>query len=133
MDILGLGVDICDIGRMERALARHPTMRERVFTAEERAYCDSKARPAESYAGRFAAREAVIKALGGYHGKRWQDISVTRAPSGAPAIRLEGSAKIRADALRADRVLVTFTHERTHAVAFAIAVAGDARGEADAP
>jgi holo-[acyl-carrier protein] synthase len=132
VDILGLGVDICDIGRMERALARHPTMRERVFTSEERAYCDSKARPAESYAGRFAAREAVIKALGGYRGKRWQDISVTRARSGAPAIRLEGNAKIRADMLRADRVLITFTHERTHAVAFAIAVAGDARREADA-
>ena len=63
MEILGLGVDICEIERMERALGRHPAMRERVFTAEERAYCDAKARPAESYAGRFAAREAVIKAL----------------------------------------------------------------------
>ena len=80
MEIVGLGVDICEIARMERALARHPTLRERVFTPEEIAYCDSKARPAESYAGRFAAREAVIKALGGYRGKRWQDISVD-APS----------------------------------------------------
>ena len=61
-------------------------MRGRVFTAAEIAYCDSKARPAESYAGRFAAREATIKALGGYRGKRWQDISVGRAPSGAPSI-----------------------------------------------
>src|ERR687887_207977 len=84
---------------MERALARHPTFRERVFTPEERAYCDGKARPAESYAGRFAAREAVIKALGGYRGRRWQDISVTRAPSGAPAIALAGDAKARASEL----------------------------------
>ncbi|HEX6230548.1 MAG TPA: holo-ACP synthase [Actinomycetota bacterium] len=122
MELVGLGVDICEIARMERALRRHPTMRERVFTEEERAYCDSKARPAESYAGRFAAREAVIKALGGYRGKRWRDISVTRAPSGAPAIRLEGNAKARADALGVDRVLVTFTHEKTSAVAFAVAV-----------
>lgn len=122
MEILGLGVDICEIARMERALARHPTLRERVFTGEERAYCDSKARPGESYAGRFAAREAVIKALGGYRGRRWQDISVTRAPSGAPAIRLEGNAKLRADALGVDRVLITFTHEKTSAVAFAVAV-----------
>ena len=122
MDILGLGVDICEIARMERALERHPTMRDRVFTPEEIAYCDSKARPAESYAGRFAAREAVIKALGGYRGKRWQDISVTRAPSGAPAIRLEGTAKSRADALGIERVLITFTHEKTSAVAFAVAV-----------
>ena len=122
MEIVGLGVDICEIARMERAIARHPTLRERVFTLEERAYCDSKARPAESYAGRFAAREAVIKALGGYRGKRWQDISVSRAPTGAPAIALAGNAKRRADALGVDRVLVTFTHEKTNAVAFAVAV-----------
>ncbi len=124
MDIVGLGVDICEIDRMERALSRHRTLRERVFTPEERAYCDGKARPAESYAGRFAAREAVIKALGGYRGKGWQDISVTRAPSGAPAILLAGNAKLRADMLGASQVLITFTHERTFAVAFAMAVSG---------
>ena len=122
MDIVGLGVDICEIARMERALGRHPTMRPRVFTTEEIAYCDGKARPAESYAGRFAAREAVIKALGGYRGKRWQDISVTRHPSGAPIIALTGNAKRRADALGITRVMITFTHEKTSAVAFAVAV-----------
>ena len=122
MEIVGLGVDICEIARMERALARHPTMRDRVFTPAEIAYCDGKARPAESYAGRFAAREATIKALGGYRGKRWQDVSVVRAPSGAPAILLDGQAKARADALGVTQVLITFTHERTNAVAFAVAV-----------
>ena len=122
MEILGLGVDICEIPRMERALGRHPTMRDRVFTPEEIAYCDSKGRPAESYAGRFAAREATIKALGGYGGRRWHDISVSRHPSGAPAIALNGNAKRRADALGVTRVLVTFTHEKTNAVAFAVAV-----------
>jgi holo-[acyl-carrier protein] synthase len=115
VEIVGLGVDICEIARMERALARHPTMRERV-------YCDSKARPAESYAGRFAAREAVIKALGGYRGKRWQDISVTRHPSGAPIIALAGNAARRAEMLGISKVLITFTHEKTNAVAFAVAV-----------
>ncbi|HZB78660.1 MAG TPA: holo-ACP synthase [Actinomycetota bacterium] len=122
MDIVGLGVDICEIARMERAISRHPTLRDRVFTPEEIAYCDSKARPAESYAGRFAAREAAIKALGGYRGRLWQDISVTRHPSGAPSIRLDGNAKRRADALGIRDVLITFTHEKTNAVAFAIAV-----------
>ena len=122
MEILGLGVDICEIERMERALERHASIRERVFTPEEIAYCESRARPAESYAGRFAAREAVIKALGGYRGRRWQDISVTRSPSGAPTILLQGNAKQRADALGVGRVLVTFTHERASAVAFALAV-----------
>jgi holo-[acyl-carrier protein] synthase len=130
VDILGLGVDICEIARIERALERHPTMRVRVFTPEEVAYCDAKARPAESYAGRFAAREAVIKALGGYRGKGWQDISVMRAPSGAPAIRLEGSAKRRADELGITRILITFTHERTNAVAFALAVRESGAGAA---
>jgi holo-[acyl-carrier protein] synthase len=124
VEILGLGVDICEIARMEHALERHPTMRERVFTPEERAYCDSKARPAESYAGRFAAREAVIKALGGYRSRRWQDISVARSPSGAPSIRLDGNAKLRADALGISNVMITFTHEKTSAVAFAVAVSG---------
>jgi holo-[acyl-carrier protein] synthase len=122
VEIAGLGVDICEISRMERALARHPTMRARVFTPEEIAYCDGKARPAESFAGRFAAREAVIKALGGYRGRHWQDISVTRHPSGAPAITLAGNAERRAEALGISRVLITFTHEKTNAVAFAVAV-----------
>jgi holo-[acyl-carrier protein] synthase len=122
VDIVGLGVDICEIARMERAISRHPTFRDRVFTPEEIAYCDSKAKPVESFAGRFAAREATIKALGGYRGRRWQDISVTRHPSGAPSIRLDGNAKRRADALGVTDVLISFTHERTSAVAFAIAV-----------
>jgi holo-[acyl-carrier protein] synthase len=122
VEIVGLGVDICEIARMERALARHPTMRERVFTPPEIAYCDGKARPAESFAGRFAAREATIKALGGYRGKRWQDISVARHPSGAPSIALTGNAALRAEMLGVSRVLITFTHEKTNAVAFAVAV-----------
>jgi holo-[acyl-carrier protein] synthase len=122
MEIVGLGVDLCEISRVERAISRHPTFRDRVFTPEEIAYCESKARPAESYAGRFAAREAAIKALGGYGGRRWQDISVTRHPSGAPGVRLDGNAKRRADALGVREVLITFTHEKTNAVAFAIAV-----------
>jgi holo-[acyl-carrier protein] synthase len=122
VEIVGLGVDICEIARMERALARHRSMRGRVFTPEEIAYCDGKARPAESYAGRFAAREAVIKALGGYRSRRWQDISVTRDPAGAPSILVAGNAKRRADGLGVSRILVTFTHEKTNAVAFAVAV-----------
>jgi holo-[acyl-carrier protein] synthase len=125
VEIVGLGVDICEISRMERALARHPTLRARVFTPEEVAYCDSKGRPAESYAGRFAAREAVIKALGGYRGKRWHDISVSRHPSGAPQVVLAGAAKVRADGLGIDRILITFTHEKTSAVAFAVAVSDE--------
>jgi holo-[acyl-carrier protein] synthase len=107
---------------MEQALARHPTMRTRVFTSEEIDYCDSRARPAESYAGRFSAREAVIKALGGYQGKRWHDISVARAFTGEPSIELAGNATRRAAHLGIDRFLLSFTHERHVAVAMVVAV-----------
>ena len=122
MEIVGLGVDICEIARMERALARHPTMRERVFTPEEIALLRRKARPAESYAGRFAAREAVIKALGGYRGRRWQDITSVATRAARPRSSWSGNAKRRADVLGIAEVLITFTHERTNAVAFAVAV-----------
>jgi holo-[acyl-carrier protein] synthase len=122
VEIVGLGVDVCEIDRMDRALVRHPSMRDRVFTPEERAYCDGRARPAESYAARFAAREAVIKALGGYRRKRWQDISVSRHASGAPSIVLAGNAKVRADDLGISSVLITFTHERSLSLALAVAV-----------
>lgn len=122
MDVLSVGVDVCDVGRMEQALARHPTMESRVFTPEEIEYCSRKARPAEQYAGRFAVREAVIKALGGYFGKRWHDISVTRHFTGAPMVRLEGEAAERAALLGIEEFKVSFTHERTVAVAFVIAL-----------
>ena len=122
MNIVGVGVDICDVGRMRRALERHPSMPSRVFTEEEVAYCETKAAPAECYAGRFAAREAVIKALGGVRGGRWKDISVARAPSGAPGVMLTGAAKARADVLGIERLLISFAHERDAAVAFCMAV-----------
>ena len=64
MATAGIGVDMLEIDRMERVLARRPNFVRRVFTEEERAYCDKCARPAEHYAARFAAREAVVKALG---------------------------------------------------------------------
>ena len=67
----------------------------------------------------------MIKALGGYRGKRWQDISVSRAPTGAPAIVLTGEAQRRAGSLGISRVLITVTHERTNAIAFAVAVRDD--------
>jgi holo-[acyl-carrier protein] synthase len=124
MDILGVGVDVVDVARMERALERHPTFAARVFTEEEVAYCTRGGTPAECYAGRFAAREAVIKALGGLRGAKWRDISVARQPSGAPSIALAGAAEVRASMLGVERLLISFTHERNTAVAFCLAVRG---------
>lgn len=122
MRIVGVGVDIVDVTRVERMLERHPRFPERVFTPAEVAYCETKANRATSYAGRWAAREATRKALGGIRRMRWHDVRVDRAPSGAPRMVLEGTAKERADALGVTEVLISFTHERTTAAAFAIAV-----------
>ena len=94
MALAGIGVDIVEIARMERALKRTPSFRTRLFTAEARAYCDSSARPAEHYAARFAAREAVLKALGtGFsEGIGYSDVSVTRDANGRPRALLQGRA-----------------------------------------
>jgi holo-[acyl-carrier protein] synthase len=122
VDVLGIGVDLVDVRRVERMLDRHPTFVQRVFTPNEIAYCEGQAHPAESFAARWAAREACRKALGGIRGMRWQDVWVDRAPSGAPAIGLAGASKDRADALGASRVLVALTHERQMAAAFCLAI-----------
>ena len=84
VEIVGLGVDICEIARMERALARHPTLRTRVFTPEEIAYCDGESPAGRVLRGQVRGAGGDIKALGGYRASGWQDISVARHPSGAP-------------------------------------------------
>jgi len=125
MRIVGIGVDVVDVTRVARMLDEHPRFPERVFTPGEVAYCRGKAGRAACYAGRWAAREATRKALGGIRRMRWHDVRVDRAPSGAPRMVLEGTAKERADALGVSDVLISFTHERQIATAFAIAVRGE--------
>ena len=118
----GIGVDLCDVDRMRVALARTPTLRDRVFTAAEQAYCDARTDPSERYAARWAATEAVLKAMGagGWAGP-WSEIEVARAESGAPSVILHGAAKELASDRGITRWLLTMTH--THRVAEAIAVA----------
>jgi holo-[acyl-carrier protein] synthase len=125
MRIVGIGVDVVEVERVRELLGRRTSFRERVFTPEEIAYCDSRATPAQSYAARWAAREACIKALGGVRGLRWKDIHVLRGSSGAPRLGLEGPARDRATSLGAAEVLVSFGHERSIATAFCIAVGLD--------
>jgi holo-[acyl-carrier protein] synthase len=122
MRIVGIGVDVVEVARVERILERRPRFRERVFTPDEMAYCETKAVPARSYAARWAAREAALKALGGIRGLKWRDIHVERGPHGAPKLTLEGKARVRASEVGADQVLVSFTHERQVATAFCVAV-----------
>src|ERR671925_118702 len=124
MEIVGIGVDLVDVERVKRLLARHNTFVERVFVSEEIAYCERQASPAECYAARWAAREACRKALGGIREMRWQDVRVERAPTGAPRLALEGASRARMEVLGVTDVLVALTHERRMAAAFCVAVRG---------
>ncbi len=122
-----------EIARMERVLERRPNFARRVFTEEERAYCDRSARPAEHYAARFAAREAVLKALGtGFaEGIGLRDVSVTRDEAGRPRVVLSGRAAQVARERGVREIALSISHTHDVAVANAIAVTDDARPAPD--
>ncbi len=122
MDVVGIGVDLVDVQRVERIIDRHRTFAVRVFTPPEIEYCERQANPAEAYAARWAAREACRKALGGVRGMRWRDVRVSRAATGAPSLVLEGPVAERAARLGVTEVKVALTHERRMAAAFCMAV-----------
>ena len=118
--IVGLGIDIAEIDRVEAAIQRHgrPFL-QRVFTPAEIAYCERHRNRYERFAGRFAAKEAAMKALGtGWRrGIRWVDIEVVRQPSGKPTLELRGKAREFADRLEVKRILLTITHGGNTALA----------------
>lgn len=122
MDVAGLGVDIIEIDRMRTILERTPRFRERVFTKGERAYCDAKAQPEIHYALRFAAKEAVLKALGtGFNGVHVTDVEVENDRYGKPRACLHGNA---AELARKQGVIeMHLSLSYTHAVGVANAVA----------
>jgi len=122
LEILGIGVDLVEVARIERLLQRRESFVRRVFAREEIAYCERQGNRAECYAARWAAREACRKALGGIKDMRWQDVRVARAPSGAPSLVLEGSSRERARSLGVSDVMVALSHERRMAAAFCVAV-----------
>jgi len=122
VEISGIGVDLVDVERVRVIMGRRGTFAERVFTPQEIAYCERQASPEESYAARWAAREACRKALGGVRGMRWHDVRVDRAPSGAPSLVLTGNVLRRAEELGVSQVMVALTHERRMAGAFCVAV-----------
>ena len=121
---VGLGVDIVEIERMERILERHPSFAEQVFSPEEQAYCNGKAHPATHYALRFAAKEAVVKALGtGFSEGIWvHDIEVERNKKGRPSVRLSGRALEVAEEQGVRELSLSLSYTRTDAVACALAV-----------
>ena len=124
MALAGIGVDMLEISRMERVIEHRPSFLRRVFTDEERAYCEHTARPAEHYAARFAAREAVLKALGcGFSdGVRVKDVSVVNDETGRPQAKLSGRAAQIAAEQGVREIALSISHTRGVAVANAVAV-----------
>ena len=118
--MLTTGVDIIEIPRIKQVLDRYgQRFLNRVFTPDEIAYCRGRA---PNLAGRFAAKEAAMKALGtGVRGVSWKDIEVIRADSGAPSLRLHGRAEKRAERLQVGEMSLSISHSREYAVAFVVA------------
>jgi phosphopantetheine--protein transferase-like protein len=116
-----LGVDIIRVGRIRDTLARFGSrFSNRVLTLPERRYV--RDRP-ETFAGRWAAKEAVSKVLGlGVRGIGWKEIEIERLPTGQPAVRLHGRAAARAEQLGMERIAVSISHEEEYAVAIAFGV-----------
>ena len=118
--IVGLGVDIAEVERIKGAIERHgKTFLQRVFTRREIAYCEGFKNKFERYAGRFAAKEAAMKALGtGWRrGVRWVDVEVVRERGGRPTMQLAGEAENIAKQLGVKRIALSITHTETQALA----------------
>jgi holo-[acyl-carrier protein] synthase len=122
--ILGIGTDIIEVERVDRLHRLHGERFLRLcFTDEEQAYAAARKNVGQHLAARFAAKEAVMKALGTGWGRgvRWRDIGVTRKPGEAPRVELAGGAARRARALGVTRVHLSISHLRGEALAFAVA------------
>jgi len=121
--IKSIGTDIIELDRVARVHFEHGRrFLQKLFTDEEQAYFARWADPVPRVAGRFAAKEAVMKALGtGWsNGVRWRDIEVARLPSGAPEVRLHGRCREIFESLGASRIHCTITHSRDYAMAVVI-------------
>ncbi|MGH2407727.1 MAG: holo-ACP synthase [Candidatus Limnocylindrales bacterium] len=116
-----LGIDIIKVERIRNSLARFgQRFSARVLTPAEAAYVRDRA---ETFAGRWAAKEAISKVLGlGVRGVGWREIEIVRLPTGQPSVRLNGRAKRRAEQLGMARIAVSISHERDYAVAIAYGV-----------
>jgi holo-[acyl-carrier protein] synthase len=119
-----VGIDLIEIERIRRALERYPGFKERCFTEAERVYCDSRKNPAQSYAGRFAGKEAVGKALGFGVARAfaWRDVEIVGRPK--PAVQLHGRLAAWAERLGAGEIDLSMTHSRELASAVAVVADG---------
>ena len=124
-DIIGIGTDITECLRIARMIERHGELFiDRVYTPEEIKYCQSRKQSTQHYAGRWAAKEAILKALGtGWRkGISWRDMEVRHEPGGKPVVAVRGGVKEVVEQLGIADIFVTISHCRSHATATAIAV-----------
>ena len=126
MRILGTGIDIIEIKRIRKVIAGNKTFLNRVFTAGEIAYCESKTNKYQHYAVRFAAKEAILKAFGTgmSAGMKWTDIEVLRGAGGGPIVNISGAARDLADLRGVKQVLLSYSHDEGYAVAHAVLIGG---------
>jgi len=131
--ILGIGVDLVQVERMEKALARGERIQRRLFTPGEIAYCDRHTRPALHYAARFAAKEAGMKAIGtGWsNGVGWKDFEVKLDPRGRPNLMLSGKAAEIAKSMGATHTVVSLAHDGGFSIAV-VALEGEAGSSTEA-
>jgi holo-[acyl-carrier protein] synthase len=118
--IVAIGIDIIEVARIHEVLLRTPRFRERVFTAAERAYCDSRGVvAAQHYAARFAAKEAALKALqtGWRGGISWHDVEIASLESGAPLLMFQGEVKKLLERSGATAAHLSMSHTTEHAIA----------------
>jgi holo-[acyl-carrier protein] synthase len=126
MNILGIGTDIVECLRIAQMIERHGELFiDRVYTVTEIEYCRSRKQATQHFAGRWAAKEAILKAIGtGWRrGISWRDIEVRNNEGGRPNVALCGGARDVVEQIGVGEVLVTISHCRSHATAFAIALA----------
>ncbi len=126
MEIVAHGIDLVDFPRIEDMAKRHgPRFLDRIFTASEQAYADANKNRMEKLAGRFAAKEAILKLMGtGWRGKiAWTDIEIVNNPAGQPEVNLSGEVEKIAERLGIKHISVSITHTANFAIASAVALA----------
>jgi len=126
MEIVAHGIDLVDCPRIEEMIKQHgERFIDRIFTAAEQAYAEANKNRIEKLAGRFAAKEAILKLMGtGWRGKiAWTDIEVVNNPAGQPEVALDGEVKKLAEKLGIEHISVSITHTANFAIASAVALA----------
>jgi holo-[acyl-carrier protein] synthase len=128
MNVFGIGTDIIECLRIAQMIERHGELFiNRVYTSAEIDYCSSRKAATQHYAGRWAAKEAILKAMGtGWaRGIRWRDIEIRNEVGGEPIVGLGGGARDVCESLGITRVLISISHCRSHATAYAMALKAD--------